>query len=378
METGGHMEQPRFKSHTTNSFFGHFLYSQVVDKEHFLVKATTAIDWDKYTKRCLKWYQGHGEVGRPPYNPVVVLKMLFLSYLYNLSERQVEQEVNDRLSMKYFLGLGADEVAPDHSTLTYFKERLLDGGGIEAYTQLLQDMVVQAQKKGIIFGKVQVVDATHTTADVNTQKDHKREKDGKGKRDPDAKWGTKHSKLVKDPATGETKKIPEHFHGYKAHLSYNPGSQLITSVVTTSGEVDDGGQFPALVEQDNAIELPPDRTYAGDKGYDYGDNHELLKEKGLGDALRLKKTRTEKKDPHTKRWEELEASETYQKGGKERYKIEQKNGEGKRGHGLRRCRYVGLARYHVQTIMTAWVLNLKVVVARSSGVTLRGYSWSPG
>lgn len=118
------MEQPGFKPPTTNSFFGHCWYEQVVDKQHFLVKARRAVDWDTYPKRCLTRRQGRGDVGRPPYNPVVALKMLFLSCRYHLSERQVEQEVNDRLSMKYCLGLGADEAAPDHSTLTYFQERL--------------------------------------------------------------------------------------------------------------------------------------------------------------------------------------------------------------------------------------------------------------
>ena len=72
---------------------------------------------------------GKDEVGQAPYNPAIILKMLLLSYLWNVSERMVEELANDSLSIGLFLGFGADEKAPDHSTLTWFKNRLrLDAG----------------------------------------------------------------------------------------------------------------------------------------------------------------------------------------------------------------------------------------------------------
>ena len=52
----------------------------------------------------------------------------------------------------------------------------------------------------------------------------------------------------------------------------------------------------------------------------------------------------------------------YRAGLRERYKIEQKFGEAKLWHGLRRCRYLGLARYRLQAYPTALVLNLKRLV----------------
>jgi IS5 family transposase len=47
--------------------------------------------------------------------------MLLLAYLYNLSERQVEEWVNDSLAARCFLHLAADERAPDHTTLSAFR-----------------------------------------------------------------------------------------------------------------------------------------------------------------------------------------------------------------------------------------------------------------
>jgi len=50
-------------------------------------------DWGPYpyTERLLSAYRGKGRTGRPPYDPVVPLKMIFVSYLWNLSERDVER-----------------------------------------------------------------------------------------------------------------------------------------------------------------------------------------------------------------------------------------------------------------------------------------------
>jgi hypothetical protein len=70
---------------------------------------------------------------------------------------------------------------------------------------------------------------------------------------------------------------------------------LITSLEATSGEVYDGHHFCRLVDHDLEQKLPVD-TYSGDKGYDDGNNHYCLELCGLHSAIRLKKTRTEKKE----------------------------------------------------------------------------------
>jgi IS5 family transposase len=366
----------RFKKNTTNSFFGHFLYDQLLDKKHFLVQAKSIVDWDRFTQRCLRWYKGAGEVGRPPYNPSCLLKMLFISYLYNFSERQTEMMVNDSIAMKCFLGLGVDEKAPDHSSLTYFKERLLKGAGKSAYDQLLREILTQAKQRGVKFGSIQIIDSVHTIADVNTDKDEDRKGKGGKPRDPSAKWGTKGQKKIKDKKTSKMIIINKSFFGYKTHTSANADSRLITSVTTTSGEATDGKQFVKLVGKDSFTPIPKiDRTYAADKAYDDGENHECLKRKKMGDALILKKTRLGKKDPNKQIWQELIATKQYQDGTKRRREIEAIFGTQKQNHGLRRARYLGLDKYHVQTTIMALVYNLKVVVAAITGSTLKGYGY---
>ncbi|MBI2853686.1 MAG: transposase [Chloroflexi bacterium] len=80
--------------------------------------------------------------------------------------------------------------------------------------------------------------------------------------------------------------------------------------------------------------------------------------------------RTEKKNANKGLWIEMKESAEYQEGKKERYKIEQKNGEAKSRHGLARCRYLGLAKYAVQALMVGMVMNLKRMVKLLCGVTM--------
>ena len=104
-------------------------------------------------------------------------------------------------------------------------------------------------------------------------------------------------------------------------------------------------------------------TYAADRGYDDTENHYLLESLGLHSAIRLKHTRTGKRDGNKEVWEALQATPQYQAGQKERYKIERKYGEAKEYHKLRRCRYVGWLRCTLQAYLTALVLNLQAAGA---------------
>jgi len=89
------------------------------------------------------------------------------------------------------VGLGLDQAAPDHSSLSRFRERLTQQEDLEIFEQLLAEIVQIAVKSGIQLGSIQVIDGVHSEANVNTAKDHKRKEDGKGPQDLDAKWGLK-------------------------------------------------------------------------------------------------------------------------------------------------------------------------------------------
>jgi len=257
-----------------------------------------------------------------------------LSYLYKLSERQVEEYVNNSLAAKYFLGLGVHQKAPDHSSLTVFKDRILAKKGAQGFEELFQRVVKLARQKGIELGKIQIVDATHSIADVDVKKYDERKDGGDKPRDPDAAWGSKGKMRVR-AADGGSAQVNKSFYGFKAHISMNAQSEIVTAIVATTGNKNDGRQLRSLVNKDTELAVEAS-IYAGDKGYDDGDNHEMLWSQGKHSALCLNDYRTRLYPEGL--WADTKASEEYQAGLRERHRIEQKNAEAKRRHGLDRCR----------------------------------------
>lgn len=379
------MAKVRFRKDTTNSFFGYFLYDQVLPKEHFLVRLKEEIPWGEFTRGLVRAYKGGGEYGPTPYAPDKILRMLLIPYLFDISEREAEEMVRFNLLAKYFVGLGVDELPPDHSTLTVFKERLLKYQGKRAWEKLFNQMILLAKKKGIRFGRLQIVDSTHTTADVNREKDRQRtKKEGKPPRDPEATLKTKGEKEAQTKE-GKKIKIKDQIYGYKAHISFNHKTNLITSLKVTTAREDDGKQFQTLVNKDRKLgvarghqEENKATIYTADKAYDDGENHEFLKTRKMNSAIQLKKTRTQKKDKNKKPWLKMVKSQIYQEAIRKRKEIEKKFGEEKKHHGFSRCRYLGLNRYAIQAYLTTMAVNLKrMMLLTAPGQGTTGYALLP-
>jgi len=300
----------RFRKTFKESFFGDFIYSMAIPEDHFLVQLDKVINWEQFTPLLIEAYKGKAERGEVPYQPVMILKMLLLSYLYDISERRTEDFCNYYLPAKAFIGLGITDRAPDHSTLTAFKVRLLEHKGLQDYERLFDSIIQQAQAAGIQFGGVQVVDAVHTVANVNNEKDRKRLEQGKPSADPDATVVTKGRRTVTEP-DGTTHKEEVKYLGYKTHVSLDAETGIVTSIKPAIGESADNKQMPDLIKHDAKMGVPAD-TYAGDKGYDDGDLHTLLWDLGKHSALRLNDKRTTKKDDNKEIWLRLLADPFYQ------------------------------------------------------------------
>ena len=67
----------------------------------------------------------------------------------------IEILANDSLSIGLFPEPGADEKAPDHSTLTSFKNRLVNDAGSKTYGELFDEIIRIAQEKRVESGKFQ-------------------------------------------------------------------------------------------------------------------------------------------------------------------------------------------------------------------------------
>ncbi|GAJ27608.1 transposase [Acidomonas methanolica] len=62
-------------------------------------------------------YSDGSKGGRPPFDPVLMFKVLVIQTLNNLSDERRDYLINDRLSFMRFLGLGLSDRMPDAKTV---------------------------------------------------------------------------------------------------------------------------------------------------------------------------------------------------------------------------------------------------------------------
>jgi IS5 family transposase len=338
-------------------------------RRHFLVILNQLIDWDAIGRGLLPLYKGEGRRGRPPYEPQVLLKMLFLSYLYNVSERSMEEFADTNMLAKWFMGLAIDDPAPDHSTLRVFRRRLERERGENALQRLFDEVIMTAKKQGLAFGELQVLDSVHTQADVDLAKEKERHDDGRPPRDPDARVVRKGKRRVTKP-DGTVKYEEVTSRGYKTHTAQNVPTGIVTTAHVTHGNAADNKAFDDMRAHDRELDLPI-RAYGGDKAYDDTDIYGKLEAEDLKTGITLRASRTGKKDANREPWLKLEADPEYLMWRGQRYRVEQPFGTLKRWNGLGRCRYVGLERFRTQALMTFAIHNCKRIVKLLTGVTFR-------
>lgn len=106
-------------------------------------------------------YSDGAKGGRPPFDPVLMFKILVIQAQNNLSDDRAEFLINDRLSFMRFLGLGLGDKVPDAKTIWAFRERLTRAGAIEALFARFDRAIREA---GYIPMSGQIVDASLVSA----------------------------------------------------------------------------------------------------------------------------------------------------------------------------------------------------------------------
>jgi len=80
--------------------------------------------WKIFINKLLKT-ERKSNGGRKPIDVILMFKMLIIQQLYNLSDEELEYQINDRLSFMDFLDLGLEHRVPPRTTVWLFKERLV-------------------------------------------------------------------------------------------------------------------------------------------------------------------------------------------------------------------------------------------------------------
>ena len=140
------------------SFADLFLGQRKV-KQTFFSQINTIIDWAPIRAIIeVAYTKGYKSTGRPSYDSLVLFKIELLRTWYGLSDGEVEDQVNDRLSFSRFAGLGMEDIVPDSTTVCRFRNILVEA---DLYDTLLEEFNRQLEAKGIIVKRGAIIDAQH-------------------------------------------------------------------------------------------------------------------------------------------------------------------------------------------------------------------------
>ena len=189
--------------------------------------------------------------GRPPFDNLLMFKILVIKRLYNLSYDQTEYQINDRISFMRFLNFDFGSDVPDAKTIWLYEDLLSKN---EAGKELFDIFFGEILKLGYVTRAGSIVDASFIEAPKrkNTKVQRESLKNGDipeewddplhpqklAQRDTDATW---------------TKKGNEAHFGYKDTVKVDLDSKIIIDYeVTVSSTSDVKAAEGIFDESDNA------------------------------------------------------------------------------------------------------------------------------
>ena len=230
--------------------------------------------------------------GADAYPPLLLFKCMLLQKWFRInSDPELENQINDRLSFKKFLGLSFDRPAPDHSTFSRFRSRLSK----IAMDQINSEILRQFEAKGLTINEGIAVDArlvksasrpiSNKDIDELRKKretpDGKLDKNGKPKkfsRDLDSNWVIKND-------------IPH--YGLKEHASVDTNHGFILATTLSEASVNDTNYLDYCTVFSKHTKTPIKKVYA-DKGYAGKPNRDFLAGNKIADGIMRKDSTTAK------------------------------------------------------------------------------------
>jgi transposase, IS5 family len=249
--------------------------------------------------------------GRPPYDAVLMFKVLVLQTLYTLSDDQTEYQLRDRLSFMRFIGLALHEPVPDAKTIWLYREQLVRAGALKRLFARFDRVL---REKGYLAMGGQIVDATIiearrprlTEAEKETIKGGGVPAEWKPARraqiDRDGRWTLKRGKKRQGPVAGGGQKramlselvIPA--FGYKNHVGIDRTHGFVRRFTVTHAAAPDGRELGRLLDGDNlASSVWADTAYRSEA------NLQLLDRRGLVPEFQRRKPRGKPMPAHIRR-----------------------------------------------------------------------------
>ena len=256
-------------------------------------KINQVIDWSEIEAVLLKHYSvGTTIEGADAYPPMMLLKAFLLQKWFRInSDPELENQINDRISFKTFLGLSFNRPSPDHSTFSRFRGRLSK----EAMNKINNTVLQQFSQKGLSINEGVAVDArlvqsaSHPISNEEIKKQREKRETPEGKIDKNGKP----LKFSRDFESDWVVKNEIPHYGLKEHASVDINHGFVLATELTPSSVNDSIYLPYCVTASCHTEEPIEKVYA-DKGYYGKPNSGFLHMNHIADGIMRKDTKSTK------------------------------------------------------------------------------------
>ncbi|WP_296559205.1 IS1182 family transposase [uncultured Acetobacterium sp.] len=141
--------------------FDHIIFEKLVPKDHLLIKIDSIIDFSFIYDLVKDQYSS---IGRGSKDPVMLVKIFLLEYLYRLSDVEVVKRIQTDIVFRWFLNLGINDTVPDDTTISFFRVQRLTEEHFEAF---FTEIVKKCIEKDLIRTNRFIIDSTDVAANVN-------------------------------------------------------------------------------------------------------------------------------------------------------------------------------------------------------------------
>lgn len=140
---------------------------ELVPEDHLVRKIEAAINFDFIYDLVKDLYSENR--GRPSIDPVVLIKITLLQYLFGIgSMRKTIKEIETNIAYRWFLGYGFNDKIPHFSTFGKNYERRFKDTDI--FEQIFYRILMEAIKSGLVKAEEVFIDSTHVKANANKNK----------------------------------------------------------------------------------------------------------------------------------------------------------------------------------------------------------------
>ena len=298
-------------------------------------KMDKAINWSRVNSVLMSHYVvGTSSEGADAYPPLLLYKCMLLQKWFRInSDPELENQINDRLSFKKFLGLSFSKPSPDHSTFSRFRSRLSK----EAMDQVNSEILRQFEQQGLTINEGIAVDARLVQSASKPISNEQIKRFKEKKQTPEGKLDKngKPLKFSRDLESDWTVKNDKPHYGFKEHTSVDINNGFILATTMSTASVHDTNYFQYCTVYSRHTKQPIEKVYA-DKGYAGKPNRGFLALNNIADGIMRKDTTTAKLTSYEK--------ERNKKISKVRYIVEQYFGLSHLHDGAYRARFTTTAK----------------------------------